>query len=140
MAERQIIQIPAEQVQKLADIEAIRPDLKGYPLSRKVHILLQERLSEGMKQQSMEVRGEKPAWLEYVRERVPLHIFAPIAFGTVRRSREMIGSPFSHILVATDAEKTWWCNDKKDIDRIGSFLISNLQNPVFAKEYYHQYT
>ena len=41
---RQMVQIPAEQVKKLNEIEATRSDLKGYTVSKKVHLLLQEKL------------------------------------------------------------------------------------------------
>lgn len=39
---RQPVTLNAEQVRKLAEIEAMRPDLQGYTVSRKVHVALQE--------------------------------------------------------------------------------------------------
>jgi hypothetical protein len=52
MDKRQLIQIPAEQVKKLEELEAIRPDLKDYSVSKKVHLLLQEKLAELLKDQA----------------------------------------------------------------------------------------
>ncbi len=141
MDKRHLVQIPVEQVQKLVEIDSVRADLKGYPLSRKVHILLQERLKEVFKEESTVPPEElkKGKWFEYIREQIPLHTVAPVMMGIVKNSKEMIGCPFTKVLFTTDTSKIWWGNYKKDIYSVGEFLITNLQDKKFADDYYKKY-
>src|SRR3989338_8591431 len=142
MEKRQLIQIPSEQVKKLKEIDSIRADLAGYPLSKKVHILLQEKLAEVFKSKSWFPHQDgilKGKWVEYIRERIPLHIAAPIAVGIVTYSKEMIGCGFTKILCTNEADKTWWGNYKQDIYDVGNYLIPNLMNKPFANKYYGKY-
>lgn len=142
MEKRQLIQIPSEQVKKLQEIDSIRADLAGYPLSKKVHILLQEKLAEVFKSKSWFPHQDgiaKGKWVEYIRERIPLHIASPIALGVVKYSKEMIGCGFTRILCTNEADKTWWGNYKQDIYDVGNYLIPNLMNKQFADKYYGKY-
>jgi phosphohistidine swiveling domain-containing protein len=140
MRKRQLVQIPAEQVKKLVEIEGLRKDIAGYPISKKVHVLLQEKLRDefGEKVVPPEERV-KGRWFEYIRELFPIHIIAPIALGVVHYSREMIGAEFTKILVTSESDKSWWCNYKEDIYNIGDFLLTNLRNKKFANAYYKKY-
>ena len=140
MGKRQLVQISAEQVKKLVEIEGLRKDIAGYPISKKVHIFLQEKLRDefGEKVVPPEERV-KGRWFEYIRELLPIHIIAPIALGIVHYSREMIGAEFTKILVASESDKSWWCNYKEDIYNIGNFLLTNLRNKKFANAYYKKY-
>ena len=140
MGKRQLVQIPAEQVRKLVEIEGLRKDIAGYPISKKVHVLLQEKLRDefGEKVVPPEERV-KGRWFEYIRELFPIHIIAPIALGVIHYSREMIGAGFTRILVASESDKSWWCNYKEDIYNIGDFLLTNLRNKKFANTYYKKY-
>src|SRR3989344_4976062 len=96
---RQIVQIPSEQVHKLQEISLVRKDLQGFPISKIVHLLLQERIAELFQQTLIStIPDSKGRWFEYVREKVPLHVWAPIAIGVVRHSQEMIGMAFTRIL------------------------------------------
>lgn len=139
MVNRHIVQIPAEQVKKLSEIDSLRKDLSGYPLSRKVHVLLQEKLSEIFQNKNAESREPKGEWLEYIRECLPTHVIAPICLGVVRYSKEMIGTAFTKLLVASEADKTWWCNYKDDIYNVGGFLLEHLKDANFASKYYKEY-
>ena len=126
---RQLIQIPAEQVNKLREIDAVRPDLKDYPISKKVHILLQEKLAELLKSQAdSKEKASAGKWIEYIREAIPLHTVSTIAVGVVRDSEEMIGKAFTRILVSNDIERTWWGNWEDDVWNIGEFLIRWLKD------------
>ena len=48
---RQPVAINIYEMKKLVEIEAIRPDLRGYNVSKKVHVILQEWLRENLKKQ-----------------------------------------------------------------------------------------
>ena len=136
---RHLIQIPSEQVKKLMEIDQIRPDLAGYPISKKVHMLMQEKLAEIFKSRSWFPHQDamlKGRWFEYIREIFPNHMIAPAAIGVVRHSKEMIGQRFTKILVATQGDKTWWGNLKADIYNVGEYLMPRLQDKKFAKNYY----
>ncbi len=79
MAEkRQIVQIPAEQVQKLVELDKIRQDLAGYPISKKVHLLLQEKLAEILKS-----AAEKKNWWVWERPS-SVHLIYSSAYGCVK--------------------------------------------------------
>ncbi len=139
---RHLVQIPSEQVKKLMEIDKLRADLTGYPLSRKVHALLQEKLSEIFQSKSWFPHSDsvsKESWFEYVRELIPTHVFAPIALGVVTKSQQMTGCAFTKILVTSQHDRTWWCNYKEDILNQGTFLLTNLKNKKFSKEYYEKY-
>lgn len=139
---RHLVQIPSEQVKKLMEIDKLRADLTGYPLSRKVHALLQEKLSEIFQSKSWFPHNDgvsKESWFEYVRELIPTHVFAPIAIGVVTKSQQMTSCAFTRILVTNQHDRTWWCNYKEDILNQGTFLLTNLKNKEFSKEYYAQY-
>lgn len=139
--ERQLVQIPAEQVNKLKELDRHRTDLAGYPISKKVHILLQEKLADIFGSRLLKPGNEirKGDWFEYIREPLPAHVMAPIAIGVVKYSGEMIGKPFTRILVATDGSKTWWCNYKEDICSIGNYLISAFIDRKFSLDYHAKY-
>ena len=141
MGKRQLVQISEEQVKKIKDIDVLRPDLAGYPISKKIAFLLHEKLSETYlkKDPLLHSSTDSIKWLEYVREQVPLHVFAQLACGIVEYSKEMIGEGFTHILVANDSDKTWWFESEANIDAVGGFLINNLQNKKFAEAYYARY-
>ena len=137
-----MVQIPPEQVRKLKEIDKIRPDLTGYAISKKVHALLQEKLADVFKSKSFFPHQDgitKGKWFEYIRDLLPVHISSPISIGIVRHSQEMIGCPFTRILVANDNEKTWWGNYKEDIYNIGEYLIDKLKDKKFASIYYDRY-
>ena len=139
---RQMVQIPSEQVKKLLEIDKIRSDLANYPISKKVHLLLQEKLAEVFQSKSWFPHQDgmlKGRWFEYIRELFPMHIFAPIAVGVVNYSKEMIGEGYTKILVATESDKTWWGNHKDDVYNVGNYLVKNLKNKSFAKTYYDKY-
>ncbi len=137
---RHLIQIPAEQVRKLQEIAQVRKDLQGFPLSKIVHLLLQERMAELFQQTVIPISADtKSKWFEYVREQVPLHVWAPIAIGVVRHSQEMIGIPFTKILVCSEPTKVTWCTPKRDIYAIGNFLLNKLRQKAFARAYYQRY-
>lgn len=135
---RHLVQIPAEQVAKLNEIKSKRPDLEGFPLPKIVHLLLQERLAEIFSQPKKTTTGfpAQDKWLEYIREKIPLYILAHLALGVVRNSQEMIGFPFTRILVSNNQERTIWCNYKQDIFNIGDFLFTKLKEKKFAQNYY----
>ena len=137
MEKRQIIQIPSEQVKKLKELEKIRKDLEGYPISKKIHILLQEKLREEFRQTVK--KPSKEDWVEYIRELLPIHIIAPIAIGIINFSKEMIGERFTKILVASEGDKSWWCNHNEDINNVGKYLLSNFNDKKFAKKYHEDY-
>jgi phosphoenolpyruvate synthase/pyruvate phosphate dikinase len=141
MGKRQLVQISTEQLKKIKEIDSLRPDLAGYPISKKVAFLLHEKLAETYlrKDPIIQKSGEQIKWLEYMREQVPLHVFAQIAVGIVKYSKEMIGEPFTHILIANDSDKSWWFENEKNIDSVGAYLLTNLQNENFAKNYYKKY-
>jgi len=141
MGKRQLVQISEEQVKKLKSIDSFRPDLAGYPVSKKVAFLLHEKLSETFlrKDALLQKPQEKVNWLEYIREPVPLHVLAPILFGATRYSKQAIGASFSKILYAVSSEKTWWGEDAADVEIVGSFLLKNLANKSFADEYFAHY-
>ena len=129
MDKRQMVQIPAEQVKKLLELDKIRSDLVGYPVSKKVHILLQEKLADVFQSKSFFPHGDsilKGRWFEYIRDPLPPHIIAPFLFGSIEYSKEMIGIGFTQILMPYDGEKSWWCNLKEDIHRVGKFLARKL--------------
>ena len=111
-----------------------------HPISKKVHILLQEKLrdefGEKIVPQEERLKGK---WFEYIRELFPIHIIAPIALGVIHYSREMIGEEFTKILVASESDKSWWCNFKEDIYNIGEFLLINLKDKTFANKYHGKY-
>ncbi|MEK6958530.1 MAG: hypothetical protein AABW59_00635, partial [archaeon] len=70
MGKRKLVQISAEQVKKLKSIDSLRPDLEGYPISKKVAFLLHEKLAEtylkkGPLFPKTSVKGK---WIEYIRE------------------------------------------------------------------------
>ncbi len=139
---RHLVQISAEQVAKLEVVKSVRKDLQGFPISKIVHILLQEQLAKMFNQKNdltMAVENSPNQWLEYIRERIPLHTYALIALGVVRRSQEMIGTSFTKILVYTDAGSTIWCNWKGDIFRIGDFLLRKFKQQAFAQQYFAKY-
>lgn len=138
MEKRHLIQIPPEQVRKLKELEAIRKDLEGYPTSKKVHILLQEKLREEFKQTIHQTKS-KEKWFEYIRELFPIHIIAPIAIGVIKYSEELIGEKFTRILVTSEGDKSWWCNYKEDIYNVGKYLLSNFNDKNFSKEYHDKY-
>lgn len=46
---RQQVSINPEELQKLEEIENKRPDVKGYTISKKVHVALQEWFKENLK-------------------------------------------------------------------------------------------
>src|SRR3989338_2149371 len=132
---RQLVQIPAEQVRRIWEIREGRKDLTNFPISKIVHLLLQERIAEIFKEQEPEHKESPSAgkWYEYMRELIPTHIFAPIAIGVVRNSQEMIGYPFSRILVYTEGNKTVWGNYKEDIPRVGEFILAKFRDRTFAR-------
>ena len=141
MNPRQIVQIPAEQVQKIIEIKEIRKDLIGFPISKAVHLLLQERIAEIFKEHN-QLPAEKITqgkWFEYIREPVPVHIWAPISLGVVRNSQEMIGYPFTQIMVYGNPKSGVWGTLKEDIYGIGNFLLSKLKNVEFAEEHYQKH-
>ena len=135
---RQIVQIPAEQVQKLHELEEIRLDLKGYPLSRKVHVLLQEKLADLFlgKKIPDKHRYLKGKWYEQVRECFPIHVITLVAIGVVTYTEEMLGKPFTKILISSQGNKAWWCNYIDDIFEVGYYLLDKLRNEQIRKEYY----
>ena len=141
MVKRQLVQISAEQVKKLKSIDSLRPDLEGYPISKKVAFLLHEKLAETYLKKGplFPKSSEKGKWLEYIREVVPLHVLAPGLIGCIAYSKEMIGEPFTKVMLTNSSEKTWWCNYEPDIENVGNFLIKNLQKEDFANEYYEHY-
>lgn len=141
MGKRKLVQISAEQVKKLKSIDSLRPDLEGYPISKKVAFLLHEKLAEtylkkGPLFPKTSVKGK---WIEYIREPIPLHVLAPGLVGCIAYSKEMIGEPFTRVLLSNSSDKTWWCNYAPDIENVGNFLIKNLQEKDFASEYYEHY-
>jgi len=138
---RQLVQIPAEQVTKLKELEKIRKDLAGYAISKKVHILLQEKLAEMFKDRIIleEHEHTKGEWVEYIRESMPVHIFAPIALGVIEYSKEMIGCPFTKILASNQGDKLWWGNYKQDIQDVGEHIIKTLEDKQQAGKYYADY-
>jgi len=137
---RQMVQIPAEQVDKLFEIDNYRRDLVDYSISKKVHILLQERLAEVINNQPKQViSSTKGKWIEYIRELFPIYTIAPILLGAVRHSKEMIGMNFSNIMITSETDKMWWCAHKDDINNVGGYLISNLKDKKFSKKYYSNY-
>ncbi len=141
MGKRLLVQISEEQVKKIKDIDTLRPDLSGYPISKKIAFLLQEKLSDTYlkKDPILQKSNEPIKWIEYMREQVPLHVFAQIAIGIIEYSKEMIGEPFTHLLVANDSDKTWWLESEKNINDVGFFLINNLQKKSFSENYYKKY-
>lgn len=138
---RHIVQIPAEQVQKILEIKEIRKDLIGFPLSKVIHSLLQERLAEIFQEQHLppKERISSGKWFEYIREPVPVHIWAPISLGVVRNSQEMIGYPFTEIVVFIDPTRSIWGNKKEDIYGIGGYLLGKLKDSSFAESYYQKH-
>jgi len=138
MEKRHIVQIPVEQVQKLRELDNFRKDLIGYPISKKVHFLLQEKLKEVFQKINKgEDKGDD--WAEYMREIIPTQIFAIVAIGITKYSEEMIGTPFTKILVASEGDKTWWGNYNKDIKNVGKFLLANFQDEKFFQNYFSKY-
>ncbi len=139
MEKRHLVQIPAEQVQKLADIKSVRKDLSGFPLSKVVHTLLQERLAELFHTNSFSLPDAKGKWFEYIREQVPLHVFAVIAIGMIRHSQEMVGISFTKLLVCGEPTKITWCELKQDIITIGTFLLTKYQDTEFRRVHYQKH-
>tara|TARA_Y100000031_G_C8120029_1_gene337732 strand:- start:287 stop:511 length:225 start_codon:yes stop_codon:yes gene_type:complete len=49
MTLRQQIQIPVDLINQIDKVVALRPDLEGYTVSKKVHLLLQEAIKENLR-------------------------------------------------------------------------------------------
>ncbi len=142
MTDRHLVQIPPEQVKKLQELDNIRADLAGYPISKKVHILLQEKLAQMFQSKSWfphKDGTDKGRWFEYIRETIPVHIAAPIAIGSVRDTEETIGMSFTKMLVTNHGNKTWWGNYKQDIYDMGDYLIPKLKKKSSGAKYYSDY-
>lgn len=140
MKKRHMVQIPVEQVKKLMEIEKLRRDIAGYPISKKVHILLQEKLRDEFGEKIIPPEERiKGRWFEYIRELLPIHVIAPLASGIIKYSRQMIGAEFTKILVAGEGDKSWWCNYKEDIYHVGDFLLAKFKDRKFADDYYKKY-
>jgi hypothetical protein len=136
-----MVQIPQEQVEKLNKLDKVRPDLDNYPISKKVHVLLQEKLAELLSHNFIIPKEEieKGKWFEYIRELVPFHTTMPLALAVVRQSEEMIGKGFTKVLITNEGNKTWWCNYKKDIYSVGNYILSKLLDKNFSTSYYKKY-
>jgi phosphohistidine swiveling domain-containing protein len=142
MNKRLLIQIPSEQLENLEGVKSIRKDLADFPISKIVHFLLQERIAQ-IFQGETEIKGsalkQKGEWIEYIREKIPLHTLAPIVIGMIRSSPEMIGKGFSKVMFYVDHRKTLWCESHKDMEVLGKFLLSNLTKKDFSQEHYTKY-
>jgi len=142
MIKRAMVQIPVEQVRKLKDLDRVRGDIAGYPLSKKVHLLLQEKLAEIFADRSFPPHSDgkqRENWFEYIREIIPIHVIAPLAIGVTLYSKQMIGTGFTRILFIYDGNRFWWCNYKQDIYNVGNYLLDRLPDKSFADKYYGNY-
>jgi phosphohistidine swiveling domain-containing protein len=70
---------------------------------------------------------------------IPLHTASTIALGVVRNSKEMIGKPFTRILISNDTERTWWGNWEDDVYAIGDFLIPWLKQSKNRESYFKKH-
>jgi len=60
MSRRTHVSINPEELEKLDDVEQKRPDMKGYNISKKVHVALQEWFKENLKSPAGSIHETKP--------------------------------------------------------------------------------
>ena len=78
-------------------------------------------------------------WLEYIRGVIPAHRAGALAVGVTKCSKEFLEKHFTRILVATDKDKTSWCNYEKDILSVGEYLLEKLKDESFKEKYFAEY-
>lgn len=144
MDKRQLVQIPAEQIKKLNEIDNIRLDLSGYSISKKVHILLQEILSQLYNRASnlshpIHNLQEDKKYIEYIRGVIPLHSLSSTLIGVPKYSQQTIGKQIKTIVAIVKDNMFRWINRRDEFDVVAEYLLKKLKNFDERKKYKELY-
>jgi phosphohistidine swiveling domain-containing protein len=135
MNKRLLVQIPPGQLAKLDEIKRIRKDLSEHPYSKVIHTLLQERIARILNENSnLADEGDSP-WVEYIRERTPLHTVGPLVLGALRNSPYH----FTKGLNYCDREKFIWAVKRDEVLSVGNLILNNHKDSKWSKNHFFEY-